>query len=60
MNTKNGLLIEGYLEYISANKNLSKNTIQSYKDDLLEFSRFMKNNEIKFYILSYFLNAYIL
>ena len=47
MNTKNGLLIEGYLEYISANKNLSKNTIQSYKDDLLEFSRFMKNNEIK-------------
>ncbi len=47
MNIKNGLLIEGYLEYISANKNLSKNTIQSYKDDLLEFSRFMKNNEIK-------------
>ena len=34
MNKKNVQLIESYLEYICANKNLSKNTIISYNDDL--------------------------
>ena len=47
MNLKNMNLIEGYLEYIRANKNLSKNTFKSYKDDLVEFARFIKTNEIK-------------
>ena len=47
MNMKNEILIESYLEYISANKNLSKNTIKSYKDDLVEFARFIGNQEIK-------------
>ena len=47
MNLKNMNLIEGYLEYIRANKNLSKNTYKSYKDDLVEFARFIKTNEIK-------------
>ena len=42
MNLKNMNLIEGYLEYIRANKNLSKNTFKSYKDDLVEFARFIK------------------
>ena len=37
MNVENGKFIEGYLEYIHVNKNLSKNTIKSYKDDLIEF-----------------------
>ena len=47
MNTKNLNLIESYLEHICVNKNLSKNTIKSYREDLLEFSRFIKANEIK-------------
>ena len=32
-------LIESYLEHICVNKNLSKNTIKSYREDLFEFSR---------------------
>ena len=40
MSVKNQQLIGGYLEYLSANKNLSKNTIKSYKDDLVEFASF--------------------
>ena len=40
MIVKNQQLIEGYLEYLSANKNLSKNTFKSYKDDLVEFAIF--------------------
>ena len=47
MNIKNEILIEGYVEYISANKNLSKNTIKSYREDIFEFSRFIGKNEIK-------------
>ena len=47
MNTKNINLIESYLEHICVNKNLSKNTIKSYREDLFEFSRFIKGNEIK-------------
>ena len=47
MNPKNMILIEGYLEYISASKNLSKNTVISYKDDLVEFAKFIKTKEIK-------------
>ena len=47
MNTKNINLIESYLEHICVNKNLSKNTIKSYREDLFEFSRFIKANEIK-------------
>ena len=34
---KNNLLLEKYLEFIHANKNLSKNTILSYRNDLKEF-----------------------
>lgn len=47
MNVENGKFIEGYLEYIHVNKNLSKNTIKSYKDDLIEFQRFIGKNDIK-------------
>ncbi len=47
MNMKNEILIEGYVEYLSANKNLSKNTIKSYREDIFEFSRFIGKNEIK-------------
>ena len=42
MSVKNQQLIGGYLEYLSANKNLSKNTIKSYKDDLVEFASFQE------------------
>ena len=42
MNLNNRDLIEAYIEYISASKNLSKNTIKSYKDDLVEFAKFLK------------------
>ena len=47
MNIKNEILIEGYLEYLSANKNLSKNTIKSYRDDLVEFASFIGKKEIE-------------
>ena len=33
--------IEKYIEFIFAQKNLSKNTILSYKNDLKEFARFI-------------------
>ena len=36
-------LIEKYIEYIFAQKNLSKNTITSYKNDLKEFAKIMGN-----------------
>ncbi|MEC8265500.1 MAG: site-specific tyrosine recombinase/integron integrase [Pseudomonadota bacterium] len=58
MNLNNVNLIEGYIEYISASKNLSKNTIKSYKDDLLEFAKFLKIKEIKT-IKEYELKKYI-
>ncbi len=40
-------LVEGYIEYLFANKNLSKNTIQSYKDDLKKFISFIEQNDLK-------------
>ena len=46
MSVKNQQLIGGYLEYLSANKNLSKNTIKSYKDDLVEFASFSGKKDI--------------
>ena len=40
-------LVEGYIEYLFANKNLSKNTILSYKDDLKKFISFIEQNDLK-------------
>ena len=40
-------LVEGYIEYLFANKNLSKNTIQSYRDDLKKFISFIEHNDLK-------------
>ena len=50
--------IEKYIEFIFAQKNLSKNTILSYKNDLKELIRFLgeksplacNNEDIKNYI----------
>ena len=42
MNHQNINLIEKYLEYLLVQKNLSKNTIESYKNDLKEFVKFLK------------------
>ena len=36
--------IERYIEFIFAQKNLSKNTILSYKNDILEFAKFLGKN----------------
>ena len=58
MNLNNRDLIEAYIEYISASKNLSKNTIKSYKDDLVEFAKFLKFKEVKT-IKEYELKKYI-
>ena len=46
MNHQNINLIEKYLEYLLVQKNLSKNTIESYKNDLKEFVKFFKNSSI--------------
>ena len=43
----NRYLVEGYIEYLFANKNLSKNTILSYKDDLKKFISFIEQNDLK-------------
>ena len=40
-------LVEGYIEYLFVNKNLSKNTILSYKDDLKKFISFIEQNDLK-------------
>ena len=58
MNLNNRDLIEAYIEYISASKNLSKNTIKSYKDDLVDFAKFLKFKEVKT-IKEYELKKYI-
>ena len=58
MNLNNRDLIEAYIEYLSASKNLSKNTIKSYKDDLVEFAKFLKFKEVKT-IKEYELKKYI-
>ena len=42
MNHQNINLIEKYIEYFVSTKNLSKNTIGSYKNDLKEFVKFFK------------------
>ena len=39
-------LIEKYLEFIVANKNLSNNTYKSYKNDICEYVRLFKNTDI--------------
>jgi len=39
-------LIEKYLEFIVANKNLSNNTYKSYKNDICEYVRLYKNKKI--------------
>ncbi len=46
MNHKNINLIEKYIEYLLVQKNLSKNTIESYQNDLKEFVKFFKNSSI--------------
>tara|TARA_B100001057_G_C22712897_1_gene896539 strand:+ start:180 stop:1094 length:915 start_codon:yes stop_codon:yes gene_type:complete len=43
----NMYLLEGYIEYLFANKNLSKNTILSYRDDLKKFLSFIEHNDLK-------------
>ena len=41
--------LNNYLSYISEIKNLSKNTCDSYKRDIIKFSIFIKKNNIKDY-----------
>ena len=48
---KNINLIEKYIEFIFAQKNLAKNTVISYKNDLSEFAKFIGHND--FLDLSY-------
>ncbi|MEE2695217.1 MAG: site-specific tyrosine recombinase/integron integrase [Pseudomonadota bacterium] len=43
---KNNLFVERFLEYLVAQKNISLNTFESYKSDLLGFFRFLNNPEI--------------
>ena len=40
-------LIEKYLENILTKKNLSKNTFMSYKNDLIQFQKFLNLNELE-------------
>ena len=40
-------LIEKYLENILTKKNVSKNTLMSYKNDLQQFQKFFNLNEIE-------------
>ena len=40
-------LIEKYLENIMIKKNLSKNTFMSYKNDILQFQKFLNLNDIE-------------
>ena len=42
---KNINLIEKYIEFIFAQKNLAKNTVTSYENDLSEFARFIGYND---------------
>ena len=42
---KNINLIEKYIEFIFAQKNLAKNTVISYKNDLSEFAKFIGHND---------------
>ena len=42
---KNINLIEKYIEFIFAQKNLAKNTVTSYENDLSEFARFIGHND---------------
>ena len=42
---KNINLIEKYIEFIFAQKNLAKNTVASYENDLSEFAKFIGNND---------------
>lgn len=42
---KNINLIEKYIEFIFAQKNLAKNTVISYENDLSEFARFIGQND---------------
>ena len=42
-------ILEKYLEILIVEKNLSKNSIISYKNDLLEFLRFLEKKKIKNY-----------
>ena len=40
-------LIEGFIDSIWLEKGLSKNTLYAYRQDLLTFSRWLKNKKIK-------------
>ena len=42
---KNINLIEKYIEFIFAQKNLAKNTVASYENDLSEFAKFIGNSD---------------
>jgi len=41
--------IADYARYLRLDRGLSKNTIVSYQQDLLEFSSFLEQNKIEFY-----------
>ena len=51
-------LLDKYLEFIIANKNLSKNTYLGYKNDLLEYIKFT-NVRTKSDLIDVDLNSYI-
>ena len=46
MSKENQNLLERYLEFIEASKNLSLNTIESYKSDISEFLNFFDNKDL--------------
>ena len=46
MSKENKNLLERYLEFIEASKNLSLNTIESYKSDISEFLNFFDNKDL--------------
>ena len=42
--------IKKYLQYLAIEKNLSKNTIISYRNDLIKFKAFLENKNIKSFL----------
>ena len=58
MNLNVAELLDKYLEFIIANKNLSKNTLVCYKNDIIEYLRFA-NVQNKSDLVKVELNLYI-
>ena len=46
MNFKNNLLVEKFIEYLISKKNLSKNTCESYVNDINGFFSYQNNCDI--------------